>query len=113
VVSDEVEIVPDPDCVIQSGIFIPNVFSPNGDNRNDVFSIDVGPDVTRLTINGTIYDRWGNVVFASGDNPFVWDGRFGDDEVMPGVYVYRIVCKYEINGDRMEETFHGDVTLVR
>ena len=109
----DMEIVPDPDCFIQSGIYIPNVFSPNGDGINDVFSIHPGSTITMISMEGTIYDRWGNVVFASSAIPFTWDGRFGGENVMPGVYVYRVTCKYEVVGNIYEEVFTGDVTVIR
>ena len=113
IVAADVEIIPDPDCRIESGIYIPNVFSPNGDGINDLFSIYPGEAILRLQMEGTIYDRWGNVVFGSTEIPFAWDGRFGGETLMPGVYVYRVVCIYEVAGRMFDEIFTGDVTLVR
>ncbi len=94
-------------------INIPNVLSPNGDGTNDVFSVHPGSTIMMISIEGTIYDRWGNVVFASSAIPFTWDGRFGGEAMLPGVYVYRILCTYEVSGDVFEEIFTGGVTVVR
>lgn len=109
----DIDIEPDPDCFIQSGIYIPNIFSPNGDGINDVFSIHPGSTITMISMEGTIYDRWGNVVFASTALPFIWDGRFNGEAMLPGVYVYRVMCKYEVVGNLYEEVFTGDVSVVR
>lgn len=56
---------------------IPNVFSPNGDGVNDVFSIGSLPQNSRLTI----YDRWGVMVFSSGAYANSWTGLAGIDAV--------------------------------
>jgi gliding motility-associated-like protein len=103
----------DPDCRIQTGIYIPNIFSPNGDSVNDVFTVHPGADITMTGSTGTIYDRWGNVVYSSTDIPFVWDGHFNQQPMMPGVYVYRIALAYEVVGQVRSEILAGDVTLLR
>jgi gliding motility-associated-like protein len=56
-------------------IFVPTAFSPNGDGRNDLFRpIPVG--IKRLDFF-RVFNRWGQLVFAS-DSPFKgWDGSFG------------------------------------
>jgi gliding motility-associated-like protein len=58
-------------CVEKS--VIPNVFSPNGDGRNDFFflpGICAGEDYSL-----EIYDRWGNLLFSSTSRNDVWDGK--------------------------------------
>jgi len=64
---------------------IPNVFTPNDDNRNDLFYLTTfGVE----TIDMKIYDRWGKKVYdESGKNP-AWDGKTGGDAVPNGVYMY-------------------------
>ena len=111
--SREFDIVPDPDCHIQSGIYIPNIFSPNGDQVNDVFKVELGSDITVKEMTGSIYDRWGDIVFSSSQIPFVWDGLFAGKTVMPGVYVFRLEIVYSIDGQETREVLSGDVTLIR
>ena len=114
--SQAVDVIPSTDCdiiEIHTEIHIPNVFSPNGDGINDVFGISFGPDIQVTAMQGTIFDRWGNMVFDSKSVPFVWDGFFKNERVMPGVYVYRIECKYIATGIQREEIFTGDVTVIR
>ena len=111
-----IDVLPATDCDIKevhTEIHIPNVFSPNGDNINDLFGISFGPDIEVLSMDGTIYDRWGNVVFNSEAIPFTWDGYYKNERVMPGVFVYRIEVQYSAAGEPREEVFTGDVTVIR
>ena len=45
--------------------FVPNVFTPNNDGRNDAFQIYSNCTIQDYEL--TIYDRWGNLVFQSTD----------------------------------------------
>jgi len=75
--------------------FIPDGFSPNGDNINDTFRI---PDIEFLYPDYTleIFNRYGNVMFKGNKNIPNWDGRnaesagFGDGIAPNGVYFYII-----------------------
>ncbi|OMQ08793.1 gliding motility-associated C-terminal domain-containing protein [[Flexibacter] sp. ATCC 35103] len=82
------------DCdVSQYDFFIPDGFSPNGDNVNDTFRI---PDIEYLYPDYTIeiFNRYGNVMFKGNANKPNWDGRnsesagFGDAMAPNGVYFY-------------------------
>lgn len=82
------------DCdVSQYDFFIPDGFSPNGDNINDTFRI---PDIEYLYPDYTleIFNRYGNVMFKGNANKPNWDGRnsesagFGDGIAPNGVYFY-------------------------
>ena len=98
---------------VYNNIYVPNVFSPNDDGINDVFSVSVGSDLQVTSMHGSIYDRWGNLVYSDEAIPFIWDGYFAEEIVMPGVYVYRIKVKYIDQGVETEVVLAGDVTLVR
>ncbi len=111
--SDTAELVLMEDCGQDDDIYIPNVFTPNDDNVNDVFTLYTGTDLEFITIQGTIFDRWGNMIFQSTDIPFVWNGRFHEDMMMPGVYVYVFTVTYRVGGNEYEKVLSGDVTLVR
>lgn len=92
-------------------LFIPDAFTPNGDGKNDVFSI-----VNRLGsgVLFQVYDRWGAKVFDSRDaNSFSWDGRTNGEPCMDGVYQY--IYQYQIQaGSRLRRnTIKGSVLLYR
>lgn len=91
----------------ESDVFVPNMFSPNGDNLNEEFRIESN-FVDEFFI--TIYNRWGEEVFTSNNQDNSWDGTFKGQELEPDVYGYylRIVC---ING--FTYTTKGNVTIVK
>lgn len=71
--------------VLDNQIIIPNVITPNGDNKNDLFVIrglDFYPN-SQLTI----YDRWGKKIYTSSNYQNNWDGSGQSD----GVYYYVFV----------------------
>jgi len=55
-------------------IYVPHVFTPNGDGTNDVLKpILVGISQFHYF---SIYNRWGNLIFTTQDANMGWDGRF-------------------------------------
>ena len=116
IIAQDVDVYPGTDCVVpevHAGIHIPNVFSPDGDGINDVFALSFGSDLEITAMEGTIFDRWGNLVFGSKDIPFNWDGFFNEEPVMPGVYAFVIRIEYLLEGDSQQKSLYGDVTVVR
>ena len=101
------------DCNPSDEIYIPNVFSPNGDGINDVFGVFPNESMDIASITGSIFDRWGNLVFQSAAVPFLWDGLFRNQELQPGVYAYNIVVEYNRDAKVVRKIFTGDVTLVK
>jgi gliding motility-associated-like protein len=67
-------------------IFVPSAFTPNNDNKNDILKpIAVG----MKSINYfRVYNRWGQMLFSTGEIGKGWDGRFGGVEQGSGTYVY-------------------------
>ena len=95
-------------------IFIPNVFSPNGDGVNDHVTVFTDPRVKRV-LRLEIFDRWGNQVFAASDFPpndplLGWDGIFKGEMMNPAVFAYWATVEL-INGDHTSRK--GDITLGR
>lgn len=94
-------------------IFIPNIFSPNGDGANDTFTI-YGSDVEMVT-SLRIFDRWGNLLFQSSDfQPGAlnkgWDGKVNGEIVPAGTYLYMV--ELNLRG-QISEVASGAVTLMR
>lgn len=115
-VSDDVVVVPSMDCVIPAvftDIYVPNVFSPNDDGINDVFTLTFGSDIEVISLQGSIFDRWGNMVFESSSIPFTWNGRFKEELLQPGVYVYLIEVGWLLQGLEKTKILYGDVTVLR
>src|SRR5690606_9141259 len=92
--------------------YIPNAFTPNGDDKNDVFLMSTNiPAIT--TFSMLIYDRWGQLVFSTEDPYEPWLGsRNNSGKVLPsGTYVYRI--RYEIAEREINREMMGHVTLLK
>jgi len=86
---------------------VPNVFTPNGDNQNDLLVITIS---TIDTYNITIYDRWGVEMFTTNDAFKYWDGTTKKGEKAPsGVYYYIIKSTCGTN----EYDKKGFVELIR
>ena len=67
---------------------IPNVFTPNGDGKNDLLVARTHRFVEKVDMK--IYNRYGQLVFETDDPLIKWDGRYKDKNeiVSPGVYYY-------------------------
>ncbi len=95
-------------------IYIPNIFSPNFDGRNDYFQLFPNCGVDKIE-SLEVYNRWGAVVYASDKidplNPLsFWDGRIEGEYAGMGVYIWQVVLKLV---DGTELRYFGDVSLVR
>jgi gliding motility-associated-like protein len=89
-------------------IFVPTVFTPNEDQKNDFFMVR-GANIKELLF--VVYDRWGEEMYKT-TNPFDtgWDGTFKSKELTPDSYGWyiRVTC---VNGE--EYTKQGNVTLLK
>ncbi|NND06125.1 MAG: gliding motility-associated C-terminal domain-containing protein, partial [Saprospiraceae bacterium] len=96
------------------GLFIPNAFTPNGDNTNDFAEVFSGNNIEQI-LAFEIFDRWGNNVFSAfnfepGSQEGRWDGTYRGQELNPGVFVYQIKA-LDIRGRSKVKT--GDLVLLR
>jgi gliding motility-associated-like protein len=67
-------------------IYVPGIFTPNNDGANDIaFAVPVG---TRLFKFFKIYNRWGQLVFSTGNYRVGWDGRLNGKEQPAATYVW-------------------------
>ncbi len=88
-------------------LFVPNVFSPNGDGLHD----DIGVQSSlSMTGNWMIRDRWGKEVFKTNQLDARWDGNFQGKPAEPGVYHYYLMVQC-LNGEVWEK--EGNITLIR
>ena len=71
----------------QASVIIPNVFTPNGDGRNDIFKIKT---VGVKTLNCVIFDRWGLKMYDWEGLNGGWDGFTKNGEATDGSYYYII-----------------------
>lgn len=88
--------------VIDCQVTIPNVFTPNGDGKNDYFKVLYDGS---LPFNILIFNRWGIKLFESKNLDAPWDGKYKGNDVPGGTYYYLVTI-----GDRH---YSGVVTLIR
>lgn len=88
--------------------YVPNAFSPNGDGRNDVFSIK-HMHFQKL-IEFRIFNRWGQEVYSAIDPNKGWDGTYQGVPQEIGVYQYLIRI---VTPEGKQRTYKGDVSLIR
>lgn len=105
-------------------LLIPNVFTPNGDGINETFIISEdktgGSDDNQKSVGAEyesydplntyylsselhIFNRWGRIVYTSGDYQNDWDGG----KLPDGVYFYVLKC----HGAKSDEVYQGSVTI--
>ncbi len=89
-------------------LLLPNVFTPNNDNVNDVFKISNAFIIDEL-LSFEIFDRYGGIVFKGDLKTSAWDGKYKDEDLMLGMYLYRI--EYICNGE--EIATQGSFSLMR
>ncbi|MCR9289226.1 MAG: gliding motility-associated C-terminal domain-containing protein [Bacteroidetes bacterium] len=98
----------------QSCVYIPNIFSPNGDGSNDVFFVNGIQNIESIN-HFQVFHRWGGMIFEKKDiqanDPTVgWDGLLNGQPVNSGVYPYFIEVEFI---DGRQEVYFGTITLVR
>ncbi|MCO6487369.1 MAG: gliding motility-associated C-terminal domain-containing protein [Phaeodactylibacter sp.] len=98
----------------QYNVYIPNVFSPNGDGANDRFMIFAGKEVKEVQ-SFKVFTRWGEPVFEDAgfqpNNPaHGWDGTFRGQPMNNAVFAY--FAEIEMV-DGQVVVFKGDVVLMR
>ena len=100
---------------IEADLEFPNIITPNGDGKNDVFAI-INLDVERPN-KLAIYNRWGKKVFECDNyQTYARDGviynedrGFSADHLSDGVYYYT----FHYQGQVRAVDFHGTITVIR
>jgi gliding motility-associated-like protein len=104
-----IEVLPNPG----NTTFIPNTFTPNGDNINDFF-FAYGYNLATIK-SMRIFDRWGSMIFikeniSANNESEGWDGTYNGEILNQGVYAYMVEITYN-NGITIH--YNGNITLVR
>jgi gliding motility-associated-like protein len=90
-------------------VFIPNIFTPNGDGINDTWK----PKMSEYIKEGyqlSVFDRWGQRIFHTTDTEAAWDGTVKGKKVAPNTtYSYRVLVR-DFTGQEYE--FVGYVNVI-
>ena len=68
-------------------LFVPNTFTPNGDDHNELFVIK-GYNI--ITYNLKVFNKWGEQLFESDNIEKYWDGKYNNKQVQQDAYYYNI-----------------------
>lgn len=79
--------------VLDGGLFFPNIFTPNSDGENDLFTLNPNGSVV---FTATIVNRWGNKVAELSNSSPTWNGKVDGINAVDGVYF--ITVDYSILG---------------
>lgn len=93
--------------VVCGEVFVPNAFSPNADNQNDVLYIR---GICIETLEFAIYNRWGEQVFRTNDPQVGWDGTWRGAPCENAVFNY-VATGTLIDGTEFSKK--GNVSLVK
>lgn len=91
----------------EAQVFVPDIFTPNGDGSNDYFIVK-SKYVSTYAIS--IFTRWGEVVYTSTDMNDGWNGMNNTEYAQEGAYTYKITGT-DIHNKEFIKT--GTITLVR
>jgi len=94
-----------------SSLWVPNIFTPNGDNFNDYFYA-VGSNITKFKME--IFNRWGRRLQTLNNINEKWDGKYKGNKCSQGVYYW--IANFEISdksGNKINKSLKGSVTLYR
>lgn len=102
--SDTILVIVEQPC---TDVFVPTVFSPNGDNINDLVCVK-GSCIKDLDFR--IFNRWGEVVFETKDPTECWDGTQNGEPLNTGIFAFKVLI-VTIDGQEIEKS--GSLTLVK
>ena len=91
--------------------YVPNTFSPNGDEFNNEFLPIITSGYDHYNYNLLIFNRWGEIVFESKDTEQGWDGSYNGTLVQSGGYTWKISLKNKNTDDR--KIIIGTLTVIR
>ena len=92
---------------LNKDVFVPNVFTPNGDGKNDLLYV-YGNYIDKLEMH--IFNQWGQQIAVINDKTQGWDGKHKGTAQPVGVYVY--VLKAELSTGKTVN-LKGSITLLR
>lgn len=93
------------------GVFVPNAFSPNGDDKNEYFNPRFYMERAYIVTAFKVFNRYGQIVYSRFNDDKGWDGTMNNGKPAEmGNYHYFINIKF-IDGKDLQ--LKGDVTLLR
>jgi len=110
--SINVIVVGECDSLIDVIYWVPNTFTPDGDQYNQTFLPIFYSGIDPYSYDFYVYNRWGELIWENHDTTFGWDGTYNDGMKCPdGTYTWKI--RYKLINNDEKQTVHGHVNLIR
>ncbi len=90
-VTDSITVIVEPAPVLTT-LFVPNLFSPNGDGKNDELRL-YGQRIETMTFQ--VYDRQGTLLFETNRLEEGWNGKYRNQSLPNGLYLWKISGSFE------------------
>jgi gliding motility-associated-like protein len=90
-------------------MFVPNIFSPNGDVLNELF----GPVGLFVFTDMQVFNEYGMKLYETLDPTKGWDGTYEGVNCQQGMYYYLIRYQLPENGSQVKKIAKGSVYLIR
>jgi gliding motility-associated-like protein len=95
----------------QELIYIPNTFTPDGNEHNQTFLPVFTSGFDPYDYELLVFNRWGNLIFVSSDHKMGWDGTFNNAYAQDGTYSW--VIRYgDVETDKKTE-IRGFITILK
>jgi gliding motility-associated-like protein len=97
---------------LNEGVFyVPNTFTPDGDQFNSVFMPVISDDFDRENYLFEIYNRWGELLFSTTEVTEGWTGTFNGLSCKTDTYTWKLTLKSTRN--ELNRVITGHVNLLR
>lgn len=107
-VADNDSVASDSTVVLTSTLVMPNAFSPNHDNINDVYKVKSYQNIVEF--HAYIFNRWGQKLYEWTNLEGGWDGTYRGNDVKQGTYFVLVKAK---GADGQNYNIRKDVNLLR
>lgn len=102
-------ILTTPIVVDTSLVQVPNVFTPNGDGRNDIWRVK---SQSLKSFHAIVLNRWGRVVYEWRNPEDGWNGKINGKMATPGTYFY-VITAVGREEETKKYTKKGSFMLIR
>ena len=101
-------VTTDSTVVLTSTLVMPNAFSPNDDQINDVYKVKSYQNIVEF--HAYIFNRWGQKLYEWTNIDEGWDGKYRGNDVKQGTYFVLVKAK---GADGHNYNIRKDVNLFR
>ena len=101
--SDSLQI----NIVLESDIYVPNTFTPNGNIINESFKA-ITHNISEFEM--TIFNRWGELLKTLHSVDETWDGKHNDFNCADGTYIWKIMY---VDSTNERKIITGHINLLR